>query len=164
MAIIYKFPSNGESNMEKTTVLKVADAFLSMESMSHKKLQKLCYYAYSWYYALYNKHLFKNSFEAWVHGPVDPGLYHEYKSSGWLSIPKKNLDSDFDKEVFEFVHHVYESYGHLDGDELEYLTHTEDPWKNARGDLPDFAPSNNPITDKEIKVYYQKAFENGQNE
>ena len=56
-------------------IRKVAQYFLSKESMSHKKLQKLCYYAQAWYLANYGKPLMPNRFEAWVHGPVSPDLY-----------------------------------------------------------------------------------------
>lgn len=72
----------------------VAQYFLSKESMSLKKLQKLVYYAYGWTLALLNEslenmeyHLFPNRIEAWVHGPTIPDLYHKYKSYGWNDIP-----------------------------------------------------------------------------
>ena len=38
--------------MEK--VMDVANWFLSQSSMTHKKLQKLCYYAQAWHCALHN--------------------------------------------------------------------------------------------------------------
>ena len=37
-----------------STLERVAQWFLSMSSMSNKKLQKLCYYAYCWYIVFYN--------------------------------------------------------------------------------------------------------------
>ena len=48
-------------------IFDLADAFLSIESMTHKKLQKLCYYAKAWYLALYDENLVTEEFEAWVH-------------------------------------------------------------------------------------------------
>lgn len=150
--------------MYKTTIFDVAKMFLSLDSMTHKKLQKLCYYAYSWYLTLYNKRLFENRFEAWIHGPVDPTLYEAYKHYGWQEIPKQELPPGYDPEVYEFVKQVYDAYGHLDGDQLEYLTHQEDPWIIARNGLPECEPSRNPIRDEDIKRYYMKVFENGQNE
>lgn len=73
--------------MNQLTVFDIADGFLAMESVTHKKLQKLCYYAYSWYLTLYDKRLFPHTFEAWIHGPVQPQLYQKYKHTGWQPIP-----------------------------------------------------------------------------
>ncbi|MFC4768754.1 Panacea domain-containing protein [Effusibacillus consociatus] len=147
--------------MGKTTIFEVAKAFLSLEAMTHKKLQKLCYYAYSWHLTLQGERLFRNNFEAWIHGPVDPGLYSEYKHFGWQTIPQED-QSPIEGELMEFIQEVYDSYGHLDGDELEFLTHKEDPWMEARGSIPEYVPCNNRIKDEVIKDYYLKELENGQ--
>ncbi len=48
---------------------------LSYGSFSHKKLQKLSYYVYSWYLTLYGEKIADVNFEAWVHGPVSPEIY-----------------------------------------------------------------------------------------
>lgn len=37
------------------TVFDIANYFSSKEDMTHKKLQKLVYYAYAWYIALNNE-------------------------------------------------------------------------------------------------------------
>ena len=58
------------------TIFDIANWFLSKEGMTHKKLQKLCYYAQAWYLALYKNKLIDGYFEAWVHGPVNSSLYH----------------------------------------------------------------------------------------
>ena len=36
-------------------VKDVAEFFLTKQSMTNKKIQKLCYYAQAWFYALYNR-------------------------------------------------------------------------------------------------------------
>lgn len=149
--------------MPVTTVLDVADAFLSIEAMSHKKLQKLCYYAYSWYLALYDERLFQNSFQAWVHGPVNPSLYQTYRGYGWQSIPSKDA-VNMNPEVMDFIQSVYEAYGHLTGDQLEALTHREKPWLEARGDLPEYAPCTNSIDDETIRSFYLNEYEKAQND
>ena len=71
-----------------STLERLAQWFLSMSSMSNKKLQKLCYYAYCWYIVFYNdvefitkenigdiRVLCSEPFQAWIHGPVSPQLY-----------------------------------------------------------------------------------------
>ena len=44
------------------SVYEIADWFLNKGNMTQKKLQKLCYYAQAWCYALKNKRLIKSTF------------------------------------------------------------------------------------------------------
>ena len=162
MAKIYQFKKVRNMSVPITTISSVAKTFLNMESMTPKKLQKLCYYAYGWYLAIEKEPLFQNKFEAWIHGPVDPGLYTEYKEYGWNEIEKENsVPNDILEvpEIMEFLDEVYSSYGHLDGNQLEYLTHREDPWKKAREGLKPYEPSNNDISDDSIMEFFSKELE-----
>ena len=59
----------------KYSVYEIANWFLNKGSMTQKKLQKLCYYAQAWCYALKGERLIKSDFQAWIHGPVSPALY-----------------------------------------------------------------------------------------
>jgi uncharacterized phage-associated protein len=131
--------------------------------MTHKKLQKLCYYAYCWHRTLFNEKppLFENRFEAWVHGPVDPTLYNVYKENGWSLIPREENYIP-DSGLSEFVSMVFNSYGHLDGNELEFLTHQEAPWIIARNGLPENAVCKNAISDEIIVDFYRGVMENEQ--
>ncbi len=150
-----------------TSVYDVAKTFLTFQPMTHKKLQKLCYYAYSWYLTLYGEKLFNEHFEAWIHGPVSPALYSRYRECGWKEIPKvDDVPEDIlnNEDVYSLIEEVFDSYGHLTGDELEYLTHQEDPWLIARNGLPEYAPSNTELDDRVIINYYQKVFEEAQND
>lgn len=145
------------------TVKSIAKAFLNMEQMSPKKLQKMCYYAYAWYLTLNREPLFNNSFQAWIHGPVDPELYIEYKQYGWKEIPQEDilpLEIQERPEIVEFLENVYASYGHLTGDELEYLTHNQAPWLEAREGLNPYDSSQNPINDETILRYHLAELEN----
>lgn len=94
--------------------------------MTHKKLQKLCYYAYAWNLALKGEKLFKERFQAWVHGPVSPQLYKKYREHGWQTIPPDDAPL-LQNDVIEVLETVYETYGEFTGDELESLTHSELP-------------------------------------
>ena len=58
----------------KYSVFDVANWFLMKGDMTHKKLQKLCYYAQAWAYALKGYRLEDTDYQAWVHGPVSPAL------------------------------------------------------------------------------------------
>ena len=70
----------------KYSVFDIANWFLSKGEMTHKKLQKLCYYAQAWCYALKDYRLENTDFQAWVHGPVSPALWERFKSFGYDPI------------------------------------------------------------------------------
>lgn len=136
------------------TIYEVANEFLAIESMTQKKLQKLCYYAQGLYGALTEERLFEEELEAWIHGPVSPRLYNRYKVYGYNKIPKKEIGTG-DEELKEIVEQIYRIYGKLDGDQLEALTHKETPWKKARGDLQPYEPSNEIICFEEMKSFFK---------
>lgn len=144
------------SKAKAPDVFVMAKAFLTIASMTHKKLQKLCYYAKAWYLALYDENIIHEEFEAWVHGAVQPQLYQEYKQYGFYDIPKETKTDDIPEEFLSFAKEVYEAYGHLSGDELEAVNHTEDPWKNAREGLKPWEGCNNKILENDMKEYYRK--------
>ncbi|EGT1937145.1 DUF4065 domain-containing protein, partial [Listeria monocytogenes] len=92
------------------TAKDLANWFLAKESMTPKKLQKMLYYAYAWTLTLTNEKeddlsnkLFPEKFEAWVHGPVIPEIYHEYKRYGYTNIPKQENTIDLDNKDIESI-------------------------------------------------------------
>lgn len=100
--------------------------------LSNLKLQKLVYYAQGFFGAIYNEPLFEEPIEAWMHGPVVPALYHEYKKFGSNPIVNHNGDANFnlsDQEK-ELLQEVYEVYGQFSAWRLRDMTHTESPWLN----------------------------------
>ncbi len=136
-------------------IYKVAKFFLHKDTMTHKKLQKLCYFAQAWYLANHGEPLVPNRFEAWVHGPVSPDLYARYRSWGWETLPQEVNEPEFnDSRVSDFLKAVYSVYGGYDADELERITHREEPWKKARNGCPRSAYSRNPISLTDMRDYY----------
>lgn len=146
-----------QANISKINgdIYDLADAFLSIASMTHKKLQKLCFYAKAWYLAIYDNNIVDEEFEAWVHGAVQPGLYQKYRVYGFGYIPQVRDTSGIPEEFLSFAREIYESYGDLDGNDLERLNHSEMPWKNARGSLKPWQGSNNIIREIDMKNYYR---------
>lgn len=138
-------------------IFEVAKYFINTMPMTHKKLQKMCYYAYVWYYVLNNKHLFDNNFEAWEHGPVDPCLYQEYKKYKYRTIDM-NYNLNINEEIELFLDMIIDKYGKLNAGDLEDLSHLELPWKIARGDKLSFESSNEPIDDRDIREFYLKEY------
>ena len=147
---------------QEITSSTIADFFLTKESLTPKKVQKLVYYAYAWFIALNNQDankieniLFDEAPEAWMHGPVFPELYQQYKEYGWHEIPKNKKKMKFENEDVEaFLNVIWKKFGKFSADELEFMTHQEDPWKNARQNTPKTAPSAKQIKNKDIFIYY----------
>jgi len=130
--------SNSETIHGKYSVFTIADWFLQKGDMTHKKLQKLCYYAQAWTYALKGFRLADTDFQAWVHGPVSPVLYDRFKNFGYETIHLNRQSvphiEDSDLQILE---DVWDTYGDKTGNALEALSHKELPWINARrGYLP----------------------------
>lgn len=146
--------------MEKYSVYDVANWFLSKESMSPKKLQKLVYYFEAWGNALLDESLIDNTqFQAWVHGPVSPELYHRYKEYGWRDIPKtENNDAIFDSKVLDLLESVWLTYGEETANGLESMTHDELPWQKARQGLNPLENSDRIIDNKDMAEYYRSIY------
>lgn len=142
----------------------VANWFLSKESMTPKKLQKLLYYAYAWYLTLQNESseeldnkLFDEEFEAWVHGPVVYSIYDKYRHKGYNEIEKfEGQLPQFDEDTLDILEQVWDEYGHFNGNELESITHQESPWINARKGYGPLDRCNEVINDKDIYECYIK--------
>lgn len=145
-------------------VRTIANWFLSKEAMTHKKLQKLCYYAQAWYCTLYDgTPLFTDEIQAWVHGPVITSLYSIYKNYRWMDIPQQKEVPILCENVVAVLDAVWEAYGHLTGNQLETLTHTEMPWLNARGGLEPWKDCITPITCTAMREYYGKIYDESNN-
>lgn len=126
------------------------------EPISNLKLQKLLYYAQAWHLALYDGALFDERLEAWVHGPAVPPVYGEYKQWSWqpicADVPEIHIA---DERIKAHLDEVLDVYGGLTAMYLEKLTHQEDPWLKARGDLPPDVPSHNIISHDDMRNYYR---------
>jgi len=107
------------------------------------KLQKLLYYVQAWHLAHAGKPIVDAKFQAWVHGPVNRSIFDRFKSSKLLYSamtpddirPDFNSDTALSEDERGFVNAVLDAYGGLTGDQLESLTHQEEPWIEARGSL-----------------------------
>lgn len=150
--------------MTNTSASAIADYFLYIANesgsyVSNLKLQKLVYYAQAWHLAIFNTPLFDEDCEAWLHGPVIPTLYHDYKQFGWKPILKKVEQPDFSSEVQELLDEVTDEYFACDAFELEQMTHQEDPWVKARNSLPIDEPSREIISKHLMGEYYRQRLE-----
>lgn len=123
-------------------------------SMSTMKLQKLVYYCQAWHLAWDEVPLFPEPIEAWANGPVVYKLFQEHRGrfsvDRWPSgDPSRLTGSERDT-----IDTVIEDYGKLTGRQLSHLTHNEEPWRQARGDLAPTAWSRNVISTEALRDYF----------
>ena len=125
--------------------------------LSNLKLQKFLYYAQAWHLALNNRPLFDERIEAWVHGPAVPPIYGEFKKWAWMPIETQiDLDRvELSEDEQAHLEEILDVYGGLSSYQLEKLTHSEDPWRNARGNIPPDEASNAIISHDDMKNYYR---------
>ena len=125
------------------------------DTISPLKLQKLVYYAQAWSLVFRNKPLFFQDIEAWVSRPIICDVWDEYKPYHYRDIPPpEELEIKFAKDEVEVLEEVWDAYGELSARHLKELTHSETPWLNARKDLEPAQPSNNIISQSDMKAFY----------
>jgi uncharacterized phage-associated protein len=109
--------------------------------------------------------MFEEPFEAWVHGPVCPELWQEYKMCGYYQIPNPdNISVEmFTPEQIEVLDDVWDAYGQFDGKYLEELTHQEEPWQEARKGFSPGDHCTNKISLDTMKRYYTNIQRHGEN-
>lgn len=148
--------------MEKYEIIDIVKWLLSKEDMTHKRLQKYLYFLYAEYLVETNADvnniglkLFKNDFEAWVHGPVSKSIYSIFRGTG-MSILTINsaIDNKIELQDVEILEKIYNKYMNFGTETLETMTHVHDPWKNARGVLGANEICTEPISDKSIFEFY----------
>jgi uncharacterized phage-associated protein len=77
--------------------------------------------------------MFQEPIEAWLHGPVVPTLYREYRAHGSNAIPaagdiELGIYDDADRMILD---DVYDFYGQYSAWRLRQMTHLESPWRDA---------------------------------
>lgn len=130
------------------------------------KLQKLLYYIQAWSLGINGYPMIKGHFEAWVHGPVCMELYNRFKDTKSLysSIAEEDVLNKYPKDKInsedtEFIDYILENYARYSGSQIEAMTHSEDPWINARKGYGPMERCHIEITEEAMKDYYAKKYE-----
>ena len=121
-------------------------------------LQKGLYYSQGFSLGFTGVQLFNDDCQAWVHGPVYGDMYRKYKEYIYHPIV---IDGNLPESVLTtseklIVDNVIQYLCCYSGKILEYFTHTEDPWINARKDVPENESSNEIVTKESIEKYFKK--------
>lgn len=112
--------------------------------------QKFAYYAQAWNTVWEGRPLFPERIEAWKHGPVCRDAW----TTDNYSLPQ--AARPLNHNARQVVDAVLAFYGRYTAAQLRHMTHTEGPWMQARGHLPESAPSNEEIEVSVMRRYYSR--------
>lgn len=139
-------------------VLKMDEAG---ERINVLKLHKLLYYVQAWSLAFGRGRCFNNEFQAWVHGPVCRIVYDRFKDTKSMYSPVRRRDmresfdlTAFPKRTKRHIDAVLEAYAEYTDDQLEEMTHQEQPWIEAREGYDPKERCEDPISDDVMAQYY----------
>ena len=135
--------------------------FESLEEVTPLMLQKLLYFTQGIYLALYEKPIFTEDCQAWIHGPVFPKVYNLFRDFKYNPIEDDRFAvfngraeklTVEEKTAIDLVLNTFGLYG---GKVLERITHKEEPWRKARRGYGENIPSNELISKESIEKYYK---------
>jgi uncharacterized phage-associated protein len=118
------------------------------------KLQKLLYLAQGYSFAFYDRPLFFNKIEGWVHGPVVPDVYKLYSDYKYNPITISYEKIEVDKEAEDVLEYVINKYSKYDAKYLEKITHNQEPWIFSREGLDPDERSDKTINQQDIANYF----------
>lgn len=140
-------------------IADVAKKLLELQGpMTTMKLQKLAFYAQAYSLARRHRALFGSRFEAWVNGPVAPDLFdmHRGKFMVWPDDLPHADSSRLTEGESRIVGTVARKLGHLTGEQLRELSHSEAPWLDARRGLSALEKGDREITVDAISGFYSR--------
>lgn len=156
-------------DLGKVDSITLADYILYKHGpMSHLKLQKLLYLIEGYHLAYFGQSLIDDEFEAWVHGPVSRKVYNSLKDKSKIysdlgyelkegnELPDTMIARDLSSEQLSLVEDVLELYKDESGMSLEYLTHQQDPWINARRGIEPQSRCTTTISKQDMVDYFRK--------
>ena len=167
-----KLPSEIAYKKSKEAVDKILEGNLNVESKINRvinyilnrceditslALQKSLYYVQGFYYAFNNEFLFEEDCQAWAHGPVYPEVYFKYKHYKFDPIESENVVSDtvFTSSELIIIENVIKYFCCYSGKVLEKFTHSEYPWLETRGEIPELELSTEIIKKEYIRKYFK---------
>ena len=110
------------------------------ERISMMKMHKLLYYVQAWHLAFFGEVLFRDEFQAWIHGPVSVNLMHRFSAVNQLYsfIGMEDVMAEFTPDILTkaaklHIQNILDSYGSLSGMQMSDMSKAEEPWIEARG-------------------------------
>src|SRR5918998_5536593 len=97
-----------------------------LPGVGNKQLHKLLYYCQGHHLAGFGMAIFSENIYAWDMGPVVASLWREERYQDPRPEPHVLTEAELNT-----IGYVVSRYGGLSGNDLERLTHSEDPWLTA---------------------------------
>ena len=135
-------------------LIHLANAEEERDPLSPMRLQKLLYYVQGWSFGALGCPLFEGRIEAWKHGPVIREVYYAFKACGDQGIPPDHNPEALSLRDRAFIESVWAEYKKYSCSGLRAMTHSEQPWLDARGGLPEDASSDAEITPEALQAFF----------
>ena len=139
----------------QVSALDVAEYILRKTGrISTMKLQKLVYYCQVWSLVWDEAPLFQESIESWANGPVIRELFNYH--CGMFDIEKVLTGNPalLSAEQVETIDAVIEFYGDKQAQWLIDLSHSEEPWQQARRGIEETERGSRSIPLESMANYY----------
>lgn len=154
---------NGKDSVRKSVAEVKIDQIIAYilylsEDITPLALQKILYYCQGFYKTFAGIELFTDTCEAWIHGPVYPKVYSQYKKNGY-NVIEKEIDPNninLSKLEKELIQQIVNHFGCYSGKVLEKMTHAEQPWRETRLFLDDHVASKEIISKDAIYNYFSE--------
>ena len=114
----------------------------------------MLYLAQGYSYAFYDRPLFKDEIEGWVHGPVVRSVYNIFKEYQYNSIDTNFQIENIDKEAEDVLNYIINKFSKYDAKYLEKLSHEQEPWIESRTGLDPDERSDKTISKESISNYF----------
>lgn len=135
-------------------IFDIADHILAQSpyGLNNRELQKLLYMAQGFYLAETGEPLFQEDFQAWMHGPVNSGVFHKYKRLGYEQIakPSKEILKPISDRAAALILALTVAFGAVGPDKLIEYSHADVPWASKY-----IQDSNIPLTKSDLKTYFE---------
>ncbi len=127
------------------------------QGITTMRLEKLAYYCQAWHLASTQHPLFSAEIQAFRDGPVVRELFAQHKGRRVVDQWNGNAAS-LSEAAASTVRAVVAALADFEGDDLSALTHTEQPWLDARGGLAPEAQGNRAIEHASIQRFFVDKF------
>ena len=130
-----------------------------MEDITPLALQKILYYIQGFSTYFFDKPIFNDNAEAWVHGPVYREIYDRFSYYRYNPISKNEFESyneidSLNEKELKLIDSVINNFGVYSGKTLEKMTHITIPWEEGRKELSEEEYSSNIIDTDTMKDYF----------
>lgn len=127
--------------------------------MTHKRLQKLLYFAQAWSMALRDSELYPEDVEAWPNGPVVLEVYEKLKQRPTGEQIDESAFCDvyaLERDEAEFVRHFWDDYKRYSQEDLVAMTHREPAYLKAREASPEDKVRGDLLSMNEVRDYRER--------